>query len=209
MSPILRTRRQSPIIVVRRDTFFMIFLLLAGFTNGDSCQGDVKLLPLKNKDKSSIDITSFKVKTGNAPTTTVIAPPPWVATREGTTNTWEIKGGVLAAGETFEVEVTNTAGNARAQGVSFDYINDKGNEKWVSLCADPISTTVISGGPIGDTYLDYSIPPNEFGYFYQMWNVSDFSDQTKTANIRIGRSSGAHTFEVIANTFEINRTRSR
>ena len=37
-----------------------------------------------------------------------------------------------------------------------------------------------------------------------MWNGSDFSDQTKTATIRIGRFSGAHTFEVIANTFEIN-----
>ena len=102
------------------------------------------------------------------------------------------------------MNVTNTAGNARVQGVSGDYRDDEGNARWVTICSDPISATVISGGSIGDTYLGYSIPPNEFGYFYQMWNVSDFSDQTKSADIRIGRSSGAHTFEVIANTFEIN-----
>jgi len=117
---------------------------------------------------------------------------------------WIVDGGSCGPGGTIPVGVTSS-GSAKARILGYDYKKRNGTVKWVGICADPVGYAAIHGGDQGYDYLGYWIPPDHWGYFYQMYNT--LSDTVLRTVITIDTRTGLDpsTFATISNkTFEFN-----
>ncbi len=175
-----------------------------------SAQVKVEVL---NKPTSRLDFTSFvlRQRDKNAAIDAAKLPPGWVVDNRWGPNDPKKRGliGVkyqgpagspLKPGQKLIIPV-NGAGKRPAYTVAGDYIKN-GKLFWKGPCGDPISYSVVEGGDDGTTYLGYHVPAGEYGYFYQMWNFENFNDEVYEAYIPVGRSTGAHNFQVLDNSFQ-------
>lgn len=153
------------------------------------------------KGSSSYPFTSFTVQTNNAQDT-VTPPAGWRGRKTGP-RTWEFTAGApIPPGGAFTVTASRPGPTAPTVSiVGGDYRDNQGNHYWVTSCPDPLANLVIQAGAQPVTYLGYTIPAGEYGYFMEWWNPSTFTDQTKTASVFLGQSSGAFNFATIANSF--------
>src|SRR4051794_34371238 len=140
-----------------------------------SCQylsaADVNVRAGNTKPKANRPVTSIDLVVG--PNTTVTPPAGWTLSR--TSGNWRRYTGNLPVGATTgNWNGHNPTGTANAVIAAFDY----GNGDTVSVCPDPVSAIAIPGGPSGTSFLGYNIPANQWGYFYEIWNMADFTDST-------------------------------
>lgn len=151
-----------------------------------------------NKPTSTSNITSIDVYI--KPGTTVTPPAPWTDSGQRRGNTHRFVGGNLAPGQASgNFNGHNPTGTANSYIVGGDYANGT----TVSMCPDPVSSIAISGGLSGTSYLGYSIPANQWGYFYEVWNTPDFTDSTLSTTVEIGAGIPVSNLQVINNSFSV------
>jgi hypothetical protein len=151
------------------------------------------------KSTSTSPFTSWLIETNN-PNTAPNGVLGWNLTQLGP-KTWEFSGGLTNPGDTFTATLHNPFNtNPGGQVTGGDYLSN-GNQVWVKKCSDPLAMRVVSGGASGTSYLGYSIPAGQYGYFYQMYNQTGYGGVTKTMNITIGAGTSVSNLQVLNNHF--------
>jgi len=183
-------------------------MMLAGvisfvFADSASAGNPITLRP-RVKRSARQRFTSFRVVTGHR-NNDVNVPGGWTATPVGNSGrVWEVSGGEVGPGGSLGITVQNPSGTTRARIVGGDY-KKNGRVRYVGVCADPLGYAALHGGDQGYNYLGYWIPPDHWGYFYQMYNPADLPDTVQTLQtiIKIDTAAMPFNFQVINKTFEI------
>ncbi|MBI1826868.1 MAG: hypothetical protein HY287_15340 [Planctomycetes bacterium] len=168
---------------------------------GAQAQAATKTITIKTKPGDAHTYTSVKIYK-NAGDMTITAPGCTInGPKAGSTGTWQLTNCTLNAANPLTITFTNNAGSINFRLGGYDYTGPNGQPVWVGVCSDPIAARVVTGGPTGTNYVGYAIPPNEYGYFYQMFPNQTNPTTVLQAQIYLGLNNAVHDLQVLNRTF--------
>ena len=87
----------------------------------------------------------------------------------------------------------------------FDWTDANNVKKKGNAMPDPMGALEVDGGASGTTYLGYTIPANQYGYFFIAWDNPGGPSQVNSSTFYLGsEDSGAYNVQALNYTFSLD-----